>query len=1236
MAFNKITQPGVTVEQKARTNTPNIFNPSLIPLVCGPAKEIVNVFDSSGTLNADAKQGLYLQLPKTISQTSFPSPRNNISEVAVEKKTIRTFFNFSNTLTELKHDPGDSFLVSYNHATRACFRSDVEPLAGWDLNPIAGAKTLNFVIDQRIRTITSADKAVTFTSVANATLTTQQVADQINTVWGSTIASSVTLDGDPRPRLQILSPKYGALSSVTIRGGASANTVLGFSAQEERVEGSGFRGQDQSDGTTQTPFIEFFRGDYLLNAVSASFPGGGTGVKYGLMDESGTFTNGKLAALVFTGLGIDLRVGDLMFADGIRPKNAEVMKVEDSRIKLGTLNTILSTFDEEGKVLVAVRDQIKVATLYDPTPFAPRYVWFRAQNLSYPTAGNTTAILTGSVAGEPATAAAVVGTSPVTDFALSGLNLKITVTKDGVELPEQTITFTGVLTNITDVYTYINNNSDDIVASDNGGGELKIVTVNTGKDQAIRINAASTANSKLYFSTSSDTTDIGTDVEFVPQPATLTSAVNTFAMTINMGDILTLQVSDDNFTTSTDITYTWPANTNYANITALLSELNTNVVGTAPNDIVWSNGGGGKLVAKSASYTGKLAGVRIKNNGASNTATGALKINYQLTDSANGVNGISGETLKFKLNDRTKIYTTTFVTNSLVDAITDINNVVGFPVASAVSGTLDKLVLTSTLYGQASKVEVINDSTSTQANLAFGFGVSNRVAVGTGRPNPDYYLDLPGNINIGPEILRNPITGYPYDPAQADIYVQYRGLRRDLSPLAKKNPGLLSISDLDTLTAIMSPITEENPLALALSLMLLNAPNVVCKAIGVDEISDAEPEGTLASYTRIAEFIEAHEIWGIAPLSQAEDVHQMFKSHVDNMSLPENKGERVVFINPKMPTRAVDKKIASGLAANSVVASSNVLNIDVNPATPLMSAGINPALPIPYSSQLFITVIVEDEVRNYLVSSVNGVVINVTNTFGATENLDGFFSTDPLTEIVVNSPWGLFVRGDQLTIPGSSLPDKEKIAETVNTNSVNYLDKRVIKIFPESVTTTIDGFSKIVPGYYAAAAYTAVKAKERPQQGLTNFRIKGFTGAINTIGYFNKSQLDTIAGGGTFILINDGDGLPIYARHQLTTDVRTKESQELSIISIIDHAAKLIRGLLKQFIGTSTINSATMDGIATVVDSIRKFLVEELGSLVDLKVNSLFQDPANPDTVILNITVRVPYPLNYIKVTIFI
>ena len=47
------------------------------------------------------------------------------------------------------------------------------------------------------------------------------------------------------------------------------------------------------------------------------------------------------------------------------------------------------------------------------------------------------------------------------------------------------------------------------------------------------------------------------------------------------------------------------------------------------------------------------------------------------------------------------------------------------------------------------------------------------------------------------------------------------------------------------------------------------------------------------------------------------------------------------------------------------------------------------------------------------------------------------------------------------------------------------------------------------------------------------------------------------------------------------------------------------------------------------------FLIES-GVLIGADVNSIIQDADNPDTVLVDITLDVPYPCNYIRVTLVI
>ncbi len=1224
MATNPpISSPSVRVFEVQKTQTPIIASPILNPFITGPAKEIVKIFNEDGSLNSNAKQGSYSQLPLTISQLAFPSPRNNISEVTVETDTIRVFNNFSGATTELPINPGSAFYRAWNNATRATVRTASS--ADYALVGL----TAVFSIDNPLRANTAVDIAVTFTGTNP--LTHAQIADQLNTAFGKDLASVVTLTGDTYSRVEIASSLYGALSSVTVRSGGSANTLLGLATtNEDRVEGSGFRGQeDNLNNDTLTPWIEWFRGAYYSAGTATTFP---TGKQYGLTDEDGTFINGQASALAFDGTGIDIKVGDQFYADGILVNNGEVSKVETSRIKIGTINTTLSTYDADGKIVTIVRDPTTIKLLNDPVPFAPRYAYFKAQYLPS-TSLATAATLTGSNAGIAATSAAIASTSAFTvPVSLGGLNLKITVIKDGVTLPEYTYTFSGgPFADANAVVTAIGSSIPNVVVT-NSSGKLVLSTILTGQNQGIILAATSTANSSLNFSTVSDTTDTGSDVTFSATKPVLTTSGNTFSLTLASGDTLAIGISTDSGGTFPTVKTHTSAGATYANIAALVAALqaDSTFVGT---DLIIGNTGN-ELTITTATLTGSTTVLRVES---SSTALGSGKIHYTSLQTAQGLDGISGLSFKWKLNNRSKIYQTTFTSGSLIDAIAAINEAVGTTVTYPNTSTLNKLMFISTLKGAASKIEVISDSSTLQAVRALGFVSTNNIALGTGRPLPDAYLDSSGNLIISGEVLRNPVTGDPFDPAISMLYIQYRGLRKDVSPMAR-NPGLLELSDTDSLETFLGPITAENPLALAMYFAMLNAPNVVVKGLGVDEISAAYPEGTPDAYQRAIDFSSGYEIYAIAPLSQEEAVHRLFATHVISFADPVNENsqrERRVYINPKFPTRAMDTIIGSGLAANTPVSTTNQINLDVNTSAALLAAGINPALPIAYDSQVFLKVSTTAGIKNYSVAQVNGVVVTLRTTFTGSQNTDSFYESTTLSTLIINATWSLNVRGAALVIPGSTLPDTQKIAETVNQYAQTFKHKRVSYIFADEVSASLDGLTQVIKGYYPAAAYAGVNAYQRPQQPLSNFPITGFNGTFRTKGYFNDKQLNLIAGGGVMILVNDKAGLPIYARHQLTTDVSSLETQEDSILRAVDTVALLTRSRVKQFLGNRNITPDLYSDLATLLDAIKSFLINDVGCLADFKVLSLLPDPDRKDGVILEIGLTVLYPVNRISVYLY-
>jgi hypothetical protein len=1232
----ELPRPGVQVIQEFQTTSPTIVIPTLVPFVTGPAQEIVEFTDSDGLINADAEQGDYAQLPQTIGQSAFPSPRGNIQEVDVDESTIRLSLLFGGTLSELDRDPGSAFLTSHNHSRRAGVQTLEITGAGLDLN----GKVLVFALDNTAAADTTTDITVTFSGAGN--LTPAQIATQINTAAGATVAVVVPSASDERVR--ILSATYGAASSVTIRAAGSANVTLGAvsAAVEYRVTGAGFYAEDQADNTTLSPYVKWSRGVYSEDGTAASFPAVDPaelyfGQFYVDTDGTDTWEASQAPDIDFSSAGIDLWVSDWFVADGTRPNStAEVQKVEATRIKLGTINATLSTFDADGDVLTAVYDNSFVNTLAAGVPFAPKDAWFKARNIDEDDVDATAGTLTGSVTGAAATVGSHQGTGVSGPYTLTGLTLVTQVTVDGVEGDEETFTFTGgPWADMDAVVVSIGSNITGVVATDSSSpdGDLILSTANTGDDQILKLKATSTALSELGLTAG---TYAGTDVEFLDISAVLTGGTQTFPFNEVTGETFIINGTDDGGATWTyfNRTFTSPSTDSaFANIAALIGWLNTGTSwdgGTLPTEFVITSSG--DQVVITGADSGSLYGIQVD---AASTAIGSTS-NTDLLFTGDvydiGEENLSGLIFKYRLNDRPVTYATTMISNSLLDAVDEINDTVGTTVASVGGAGSDQLVMTSFLDGQASRIEIIDDGTNNKALLAFGF-TAGQSDYGSGRPDADFQVDGSGNVLLGGEILRSAVTGIPFAPGNADIYLQYTALRLDVSPQAA-TPGLLSISDTTTLGTVLNPVTADNPLGLAMYFQLINAPGVTCKGMGISDVTAAAPEGTSAAYTEVSEYIESEEVYAIAPLTHDETIFAILVTHVDYMSAAAQKGERILLCNPDVPSRAVNTVVDSGTSADTT-ATSNELVLDSNPEQALIDNGIDPSGPIDEDEDLFVEITVEQVLRRYNVSAVNGTLVTFRTSFSAEFNTDSYYTETDLTETLVNADWSMQIRGAELVIAGSSLPDKDLISETVAAQATAIDNRRVVRVFPDSIVASLSGTSEILDGYYACAAMTGMIANQQPQQGFTNLPMTGFTAVQGSNDTYSTSQLNVMAGGGAYVLVQDVEGGPVTSRHQLTTDLTSIESRELSITKVVDYVAKFMRTGLRNFIGTFNITQPFLDTLSTVIQGMLAFL-EEGGVILGGDLNNLVQDTTNPDTVLIDVTLDIPYPCNYIRLTLVV
>jgi hypothetical protein len=496
------------------------------------------------------------------------------------------------------------------------------------------------------------------------------------------------------------------------------------------------------------------------------------------------------------------------------------------------------------------------------------------------------------------------------------------------------------------------------------------------------------------------------------------------------------------------------------------------------------------------------------------------------------------------------------------------------------------------------------------------------------RPAPDLVIGTDASVRLKLEQLRDTI-GVPVG-VQAPIYLTYAAVRKDVSPRAA-NPNLLVFDDTTQLEDTLSPITPANPLGFGLYFALLNGQGTQVSGLGVDEISADAPFGTVDAYLRAAEFLEGREIYATTPLTHDQTVHQLWKAHAEKMSEPTSKGERVAVVSLQYPSTKLDTLVASGTNGNST--STTVFTTGVaNLAALLLNAGITPTGTVPASKGLFLDIATDG--KRYSIQSISGAQVTIRTSFAPGENDDSFYSTAVLPTPLIQEAFAIRIRGAALvTVSGDS--DKNAIAETVAQIGQTYGSRRLWMVTPDTAAATVDGLEQVIEGFYLTAGICGLIGAQPPQQSFTNFPMAGYTRVIGSQDRFNDAQLNRMAGGGAYILVQDAPGAPIIARQALTTDLTSVETRTDSITKVVDFSAKLLRRALRNFIGRFNITQGFIDSLGSVINGVGGFLVEN-GILVGFTLNNIIQDEDQPDSVIIDVTLDVPYPCNFIRLTLVI
>ena len=410
----------------------------------------------------------------------------------------------------------------------------------------------------------------------------------------------------------------------------------------------------------------------------------------------------------------------------------------------------------------------------------------------------------------------------------------------------------------------------------------------------------------------------------------------------------------------------------------------------------------------------------------------------------------------------------------------------------------------------------------------------------------------------------------------AAIEIGYRALRTDLDPF-------LTMSDLDDIEEKIGSTISYNPLGVGLHKAMLNTGGYV-HASPVTEDSPVETSNEFTSSDVAFDTLKTREIYAMVPLTTTAGVISACKTHATTYSEPEEKHERMVVAAPSIPW-----KDAGGDPTTAALAD-----------TAVTAGAIKEAAYVQQERRL---------------------VYSFPDTMFVTETRHVSTLTDAYRDAVQGVSGIPFYLGENKTVTVSSVKYSYRKGEILNAAMLANIATENTFMIVESP----------VPGTIGAAAIGGMISGYPPETPFTNLAVTGISRLMYSMDKFTESDLNTMAEGGNYLLIQTSSTAPIYCRHQLTTDMTSVERRELSILKTLDFIAKFMRNGLSGYIGRYNISPQFLKLLTMSLQAQIIYLVKN-GHVNDIKILNIAQAEEAADTVEVSLNVLVKYPVNYIKI----
>jgi hypothetical protein len=450
-------------------------------------------------------------------------------------------------------------------------------------------------------------------------------------------------------------------------------------------------------------------------------------------------------------------------------------------------------------------------------------------------------------------------------------------------------------------------------------------------------------------------------------------------------------------------------------------------------------------------------------------------------------------------------------------------------------------------------------------------------------------IALPTEDNVAYKIERT-------EPALGNLLITYEADRQDL------NDVLVTITDDDNIEALVGPVDPRNPVGYAVSKARLNSNDRKILVTGVS----AE---TVLEYTRALEFLESKEVYHLVLLTQDPAILVLAPPHVDTASEPENKHERVAWINRALVIQ--ETKIGTSLNRAGSFNDSNMQFTDDGTGGPFFdfaNFGVVPGDILVWNDGV--------NIYQMLIQQIVNPTTVLINQPGSPAYPPGALAADSYTVL-------------------SAAKTKTEQAQFLADYASSFQNRRIIFSWPDQVEVSFGGVLQIVPGYYLAAGTAGLKSGQKPQQPLTNLSVAGFTRLFNSNTYFNEEQLKLLDAGGVMVHEQPVVDGPIVVRRQRTTDTTDLKKTELSIVTIVDFVAKFLRQELAPYVGRYNITPEYLDMLKVVINGLTVRLKEntEVGPVIlEGRLVSIEQNQTELDNVDIVYQIEAPVPANFLRV----